>query len=95
MWTGHVFFSILQPRGALFFIIADISGREFTNYMAGVSYESLCKTRLKVLATTPEDIRNLAQKVKKIIDRNNICVVGSKSAIEGSKELFKEIKELR
>ncbi len=74
---------------------ADISGREFTNYMAGVSYESLCKTRLKVLATTPEDIRNLAPKVKKIIDRNNICVVGSKSAIEGSKELFKEIKELR
>ena len=74
---------------------ADISGREFTNYMAGVSYESLCKTRLKVLATTPEDIRNLAPKVKKIIDRNNICVVGSKSAIEGSRELFKEIKELR
>ena len=74
---------------------ADISGREFTNYMAGVPYESLCKTRLKVLATTPEDIRNLAPKVKKIIDRNNICVVGSKSAIEGSRELFKEIKELR
>lgn len=73
---------------------ADVSTRELTNYMAGVTYEVLKKNRQEVLNTTAEDIRKLAPLVKKIIDRNNICVVGSKSAIEKSKDLFKEIREL-
>ena len=62
---------------------ADVSARELTNYMAGVTYDVLKKNRQEVLNTTAE-----------IIDRNNICVVGSKSAIEKSKDLFKEIREL-
>ena len=73
---------------------ADTSARELTNYIAGITYDSLRKTRHEVLSTTVEDIQSLAPLVKKITDRNNICVVGSKSAVEKSKDLFKEIKEL-
>lgn len=73
---------------------ADVSVRELANYLAGVTFETMKKNRQEVLNTTPEDIRKLAPLVKKIIDRNNICVVGSKSAIEKSKDLFKEIREL-
>lgn len=73
---------------------ADISMRELSNYMAGITYDMLEKTRKEVLSTTSETIRSLAPLVKNILRQNNVCVVGSKSAIEESKNLFKEIKEL-
>ena len=73
---------------------ADISMRELSNYMAGITYDMLEKTRKEVLTTTSETIRSLAPLVKNILRQNNVCVVGSKSAIEESKNLFKEIKEL-
>jgi hypothetical protein len=73
---------------------ADIGTRELANYMAGVTYDSMKKTRQEVLSTAAEDIRKLAPMIRRITDRNNICVVGSKSSIENAKDLFKEIKEL-
>lgn len=73
---------------------ADRSGREFTQYMSGTSYEMLKKEREDVLKTDVQKIRSLAPKFKKALDKNHICVVGGKSAITSDEELFNEIKEL-
>ncbi|MCI8956081.1 MAG: insulinase family protein [Eubacterium sp.] len=73
---------------------ADRSGREFTQYMSGTSYEMLKREREDVLKTDVEKIRSLAPKFKKALDKNHICVVGGKSAITSDEELFNEIKEL-
>lgn len=73
---------------------ADRSGREFTQYMSGTSYEMLKKEREDILNTNVAKIRSLAPKFKKALDKNHICVVGGKSAITNDEELFNEIKEL-
>ena len=73
---------------------ADRSGREFTQYMSGTSYEMLKREREDVLKTDVAKIRSLAPKFKKALEKNHICVVGGKSAITSDEELFNEIKEL-
>ncbi len=72
----------------------DQSIRELGNYFAGIDNTILKKEREKVLHTTEKDIRNLAPLIKTVLDKNNICVVGSKSAVQGARELFRETKEL-
>lgn len=81
--------SMDAPLGA-----ADKSIRELSSYLAGIDYETLKRERTNVLNTTQQDIRNLASLIKVALEKNNFCVVGSKSAIESDKELFEEIKEL-
>ena len=73
---------------------ADRSGREFTQYMSGTSYEMLKREREDVLKTDVAKIRSLAPKFKKALEKNHICVVGGKSAITSDEELFNEIKEI-
>lgn len=81
--------SIDVPLGA-----SDRSFRELSYYLANIDYETLKRERKQLLSTTQQDIRNLAPLIKKAMDKNNICVVGSAASIEGAKELFKETKEL-
>lgn len=73
---------------------ADRSGREFTQYMSGTTYEMLKKEREDVLNTDASKIRSLAPKFKKALEKNHICVVGGKSAITNDADILKEIKEL-
>lgn len=81
--------SMDTPLGA-----SDRSTRELGLHFANIDNEVLKRERSELLSTTQEDIRNLAPLIKKAMDRNNICVVGSAASIEGAKELFKETKEL-
>lgn len=73
---------------------SDISGREMSLYLTGVDYDTLKKERMDVLNTTAEDIRKLAENVRTAMNQNNICVIGTTTAIEANKELFMETKEL-
>lgn len=63
-------------------------------YMNRVTEEALQRERDQVLDATAEDIRKLADVVEAVLKQNNICVVGSESAIEENKELFLNITEL-
>ena len=58
------------------------------------SYETLKREREQILSTNVENIRELAPLVREAMADNNICVVGSASAIEQDKELFEKIVEL-
>ena len=88
------------------FIIGAISGvdrplttndavtRELVLYITGNDYESRKENRLKLLNTTLEDIRKLGNAYREAMDMGNICVIGSKSAIEENKDMFKTIRNI-
>ncbi|MBQ0059347.1 MAG: insulinase family protein, partial [Lachnospiraceae bacterium] len=63
-------------------------------YMNGLTTEERQKNRDQILDCTPEDIRALADYVKDAWKKSGICVVGSESAIEKDKHLFKTIRPL-
>ena len=73
---------------------ADRSGREFSCFITDTDYETLKREREQILSTNVENIRELAPLVREAMADNNICVVGSASAIEQDKELFEKIVEL-
>ena len=77
------------PLGA-----SDRSGREFSLFLSETDYETLQEERTKLLNTTQEDIRELAPLIRKAMEQENICVIGSQSKIMEAKDLFGEIKEL-
>ncbi len=88
------------------YIIGTISGKDTPKtpkmkgdlstvaYFSGTTEETLQRERDEILNATPEDIRNLAGLVESVLSQHHICVVGSESAIEQEKELFKEVKNL-
>lgn len=57
-------------------------------WFSGITEEMLQKERNEILQATAEDIRNLAGIVECFVGRNNLCVVGSESAIKENEELF-------
>ena len=65
-----------------------------TAYFTGVSEEMIQKERDQILNATLEDMKNLAPLVEAILADQDICVVGSESAIKKEEKRFKEIKPL-
>ncbi len=63
-------------------------------YIQNVSPEQLQAERDAILATTPEDIRNLEGMVKDILNQNAYCVYGNEEKIASNKELFGKIVKL-
>jgi Zn-dependent M16 (insulinase) family peptidase len=63
-------------------------------FLSGITQEDLQKQRDEILNVTVEDIRNLADIVKAIMDDNNLCVIGSEKKIEENKAMFHEVKNL-
>ena len=88
------------------YIIGTISGKDVprtpqmqgsiskTAYFCGVTEEMMQKERDQILNADVEDIRNLAPLVEAILSDDAVCVVGSETAIEKEREIFKEIKSL-
>lgn len=68
--------------------------RELTFYWKGITYDELKKNRARILNATPEDIRAFAPLVRDAMNQNYICVVGGKTQIEESKDLFDNFIEL-
>ncbi|MGB8455115.1 MAG: insulinase family protein [Anaerocolumna sp.] len=63
-------------------------------YLSGTTQEDIQKQRDEILNVTEEDIRNLADIVKAIMDCNNLCVIGNEKKIEQNKDMFLEVKPL-
>ncbi len=68
---------------------ADQQGdKALSYYYEGVKKEDVVKERNDILSTKPEDIRAMAEMVKKIIDKNYYCVFGNEKKLKQNKSLF-------
>lgn len=88
------------------YIIGTISGKDVpktpqmkgnvskTAYFCGVTEEMMQRERDEILNATTEDIQKLAPIVEAILGEEELCVVGSESAVEKDKDVFMEIKPL-
>lgn len=68
--------------------------RSMNLYMNRVSAQTIKEERLQVLHATQEDIRALADIVEKVIDAEQICVIGNEEKVEKEQAVFKEVKAL-
>lgn len=88
------------------FIIGTLSGedtpltpsargkRSFASYMSNIDEALLQKERDELLATTKEDIRNLSNYMKTVLEQGCLCVIGNTNAIENEKQMFQHIEPL-
>ncbi len=88
------------------YIIGTISGRDVPKtpqmkgsisasaYFCGVTEEMVQKERDEILDARMSDIRELAPLVEAILSDENICVVGSETAIQKGKDLFWSVRPL-
>jgi Zn-dependent M16 (insulinase) family peptidase len=88
------------------YIIGTISGKDVprtpqmqgsiskTAWFCGVTEEMMHKERNQILGADVEDIRGLAPLIEAILSDDAVCVVGSETAIEKEREIFKEVKSL-
>lgn len=65
-----------------------------TAWFCGVTEEMMHKERNQILGADVEDIRGLAPLIEAILSDDAVCVVGSETAIEKEREIFKEVKSL-
>jgi len=68
--------------------------RAFEYYYSKYTRDDIQKERDQVLNVSKEDIRNLEQYVKAILEQNNLCVIGNENKINENKDMFMSIKEL-
>ncbi len=88
------------------FIIGTLSGedtpltpaakgkRSFAAYMSNIDETLLQKERNELLATTKEDIRNLAVYMRTFLEQDCLCVIGNTNAIEAEKDRFLHTESL-
>ena len=88
------------------YIIGTISGKDVPRtpqtqgalgrmaYFRGLTVEMLQKERDQILNATVEDIHALAPLIQAVLSDDQLCVVGSESAIEKAKDVFMETKPL-
>ena len=59
-----------------------------------VTEDMLQKERNQILGAQKEDIQKLAALVEAVLSDDQICVVGSETAIENAEDVFMEVKPL-
>ena len=65
-----------------------------TAYFSNVTEDMLQKERNQILGAQKEDIQKLAALVEAVLSDDQICVVGSETAIEKAEDVFMEVKPL-
>lgn len=60
-------------------------------YYEQTTREQLNADRLKILGTTPEDIRNMAAMIHDVLSQNNYCVYGNETKISEHESLFDDL----
>lgn len=68
--------------------------RSLVAYLCDLPYEEMQKERDIILSASQEDIQEMADRVKAVMDAGNICVIGNDKKIEENKALFQTIKNL-
>lgn len=56
------------------------------NYLSGVGYEDLCRTRRELLSTTTEGLRPYADLIEKVAQDASVCIVGGKELVDRCEE---------
>ena len=64
------------------------------NYLKRLTYEEIQKEREEILSTTVEDIRAHSEDIKKVMEDNNLCVIGNEKKIKDSADEFNSIEPL-
>ena len=65
-----------------------------TAYFSNVTEDMLQKERNQILGAQKEDIQKLEALVEAVLSDDQICVVGSETAIEKAEDVFMEVKPL-
>lgn len=65
-----------------------------TAYFSNVTEDMLQKERNQILGAQKEDIQKLAALVEAVLSDDQICVLGSETAIEKAEDVFMEVKPL-
>lgn len=68
--------------------------RSMNAFISGLTYEQVQQERNEVLAAQPSDIRALAPLMREALLGGALCVIGSESKIDESRELFKSTETL-
>ncbi len=68
--------------------------RSFGIYMSGVTDSERQRFRDEALNCRPDDIRKTAAVLKKVLDQNYFCTVGSAKALDEEKDLFMSTRTL-
>lgn len=64
------------------------------NYLKRLTYEEVQKEREEILSTTVEDIRAHSEDIKKVMEDNNLCVIGNEKKIKENCDEFHSIEPL-
>lgn len=65
-----------------------------SRYFKKITKQDVQKVRDEVLATTPEDIRNMSKFVADLLAENTICVYGNEDKLNAEKNLFNKVVTL-
>ncbi len=68
--------------------------RSLSLYLAGISYDNLKEERDQIINVTRDQIRDLSDLVRAVLNEGNICVIGNESKIEENRDMFDEVKNL-
>jgi Zn-dependent M16 (insulinase) family peptidase len=68
--------------------------RSMNAFISGLTYEQVQQERNEVLAAQPSDIRALAPLMREALSGGALCVIGSESKIDESRELFQSTETL-
>ena len=68
--------------------------RSMNAFISGLTYEQVQQERNEVLASQPSDIRALAPLMREALSGGALCVIGSESKIDESRELFQSTETL-
>lgn len=66
-----------------------------SRYITGLTEEEVEKNKEECLKTTLEDLKNYAEVIEKVMEKEYICVIGNEEKIMEHKELFGEIMPLQ
>jgi len=65
-----------------------------TAWLSGINEEDFQRERDEILEADQEAIRKLADLIQAVLEQENICVVGSESALEKNREILKTVEPL-
>lgn len=68
--------------------------RSMNAFISGLTYEQVQQERNEVLAAQPSDIRALVPLMREALSGGALCVIGSESKIDESRELFQSTETL-
>lgn len=66
----------------------------FNRLITDLTYDEILKSYNELLATTNDDLVNLAKSVEELINKSNLCVVGNEKDIGNNSALFDIIRKL-